>query len=143
MPDLGLLFRFCVELCGISVVCVSGLGTGIGQPPAQLTVCTYSSHTPAVTHLLSHNCCCCCCVVQVYKEEGRAFAMLAFASPTDRSSFVSGFRAGQQNPNAANSEMLLLLPGQAVPEEAVAAMNGNNKRKHGAEQPPRKVGVCV
>lgn len=82
--------------------------------------------------------------VQVYKEEGRAFAMLAFASPADRSSFVSGFRAGQQNPNAANSEMLLLLPGQAVPEGAVAALNtSNNKRKHGAEQPPRKVCLSV
>lgn len=134
-PDWGLLLRsraLCAFACGL-------WRGGAFNPSVARCSHLFKLHD-LNPKLLPHNC---CCRVQVYKEEGRAFAMLAFASPADRSSFVSGFRAGQQHPNAANSEMLLLLPGQAVPEEAVAAMNSNNKRKHGPEQPPRKVGLCV
>lgn len=82
-------------------------------------------------------------MLQVYKEDGRGFAVMVFGNSEGRDTFVSGFRVAQETPNAANSDLVLLLPGEKVPYNSAAVLCGKRKREQAIGS--RKVGgrlVC-
>lgn len=81
---------------------------------------------------------------RVYKQEGCGFALVVYGDAEARGAFASTFVAAQQLPNAANKDLVLLLPGEGVPGDVVATLNGKRRR----DAPARKVsgmdaaGVC-
>jgi hypothetical protein len=72
---------------------------------------------------------------RVYKQEGCGFALLVYGDAGGRGAFASAFAAAQQLPNAANKELVLLLPGEGVPGDVLATLNGKRRR----DAPGRKV----